>query len=183
MLLLYNILNKYCISQPCWVTNNPHPLQSQRLTTTNLYLSKEGLQVSPAPCVFLFCNPGRRISPSLGYVILMAEGKEQESKLNYAPVFKACATHLGVTSLTFQRSEKFTHLSVALVLRTLPTYQEAGQGRVYNLPTGKEWIIVNNKIICHNPITSDYSSVSQVCLAIKSPWDQNRETWVPIQSY
>ena len=59
----------------------------------------------------------------------MAEGKGQESKLNYAPVFKACATHLGVTSLTFQRSEKFTHLSVALVLRTLPTYQEAGQGR------------------------------------------------------
>ena len=59
----------------------------------------------------------------------MAEGKGQESKMNYATVFKARATHLGVTLLSFQWSEKLTNLSMALVLRTLPTYQEAGQGR------------------------------------------------------
>lgn len=101
---------------------NKQPPKSQRLTATNCYFSQEGLQVSPAPCVFLFCNLGRRISSSLGYVIPMAEGKGQESKVNHAAVFKSCARHLGVTSLTLQRSEKLTQLSLAVVLRTLSTY-------------------------------------------------------------
>ena len=166
MLLLYNIINKYCISQPCWVTNNPSShlkgLQQQ------IFISqKKNCRLALPLVSSCSATQAEGSAPpwDMSFSWQRAKGKRASWTMHLC---SRLVLHIWVSCHLLSNGQRNSLIWVwPLCWEHYPLTRRQGKGGVYNLPTGKEWIIVNNKIICHNPITSDYSSVSQVCLAIK----------------